>query len=80
MREAYQHVIQRYPQKARTIRTLLLKDQKFRGICEDYEVARAAIEWWSHSARGDAKLRAVELEKVSGELEVEIERLLNSCV
>ena len=76
MREAYQHVIQRYPQKARAIRTLLLKDHKFRGICEDYEDAREAIVWWSHSARGDAKLRAAQLETVCGELEDEIEHFL----
>lgn len=74
--EAYQHVIHRYPQKARIIRGLLLSDPKFRGICEDYRDAREAAEVWSHSSHGDAKLRSAEFQKISEELEVEIERFL----
>ena len=77
VRESYQHVIRRYPQKAHVIRSLLLQDQKFRGICEDYEAAREAVEWWSRSSQGQAKLRAAEFETVSAELEIEIEHFLN---
>ena len=73
----YQHVIHRYPQKARVVRSLLLKDQRFRGICEEYEAARKAVETWSRSRDGSAKLRAAEFEKISRELEVEIERVLD---
>ena len=80
MRETCQHVINRYPHKSRDIRSLLLKDQKFRGICEDYEAAREAVGWWSHSYLEEAKLRVAEFETVSTELEVEIEHLLNERV
>ena len=77
MSEPYQHVIHRYPKEARVIRSLLLKDQRFRGICEEYEAARKAVETWSRSCDGSAKLRVAEFEKISRELEVEIERALD---
>ena len=66
----------RYPHRAGNIRRLLLSNQNFREICDDYEVAQQAVERWSQSSDRGAKLRAAELEKVSGELEGEIERFL----
>ena len=75
--QSHRHVMSRYPQSAANIRRLLLRDQKFREICDDYEAAQEAVERWSHSSDRDANLRTAEFEKVSGELEGEIERFLN---
>ena len=62
------------------VRSLLLKNHEFRGICEDYEIARDAFERWSHYDHAEAKLRAAEFAAISRELEVEIERYLIESV
>ncbi|MTH61658.1 hypothetical protein [Paracoccus litorisediminis] len=72
-----EHVIQRFPDRAKIIRRLYLRDERFRAICEDMEMAVASLKRFE--ARPDAVLRPEvdEYRHVLVELEEELRDYLS---
>ncbi|MCZ6860962.1 MAG: hypothetical protein O7I42_11930 [Alphaproteobacteria bacterium] len=60
---------------ALTVHRLMRDDPAFRELCEDYEEAAAAMEFWSSPGRR-TKARAGEYRALVGELATEIELAL----
>ena len=59
------HVLSRFPTAELVIHRLYVQDPAFRGICDDYEEAVAALRHWEacNDARaGDFRLLASEIE------------------
>lgn len=65
-------VVSRFPEKAALVRRLALRDEGFRGLCEDYALAKQSLAGFE--ARKDAAVRPeiADYRTVIGELEDEI--------
>ena len=57
----------RFPDRARSIRRLYATHQDFRAICEDYEEALRALEYWQVADRS-CQQRATEYRELVKEL------------
>jgi len=70
------HIIARFPKDAALIRRLVLKSEMFRGICEEYELARESLSWFE--ARQDAPTRpeVADFRSIILGLEREIEQFI----
>ena len=71
------HIIARYPGDGTLIRRLLLKDETFRGVCEEYLLARASLSWFEANAA--SRPEVVEFRSLVPSLESEIEVLLRQA-
>jgi hypothetical protein len=71
--------VDRFPGQAALLRRLVLKDQAFRSLCEDYALARASLAGFE--ARPDAAERPEvgDYRSVIAELESEIARFLTAA-
>ena len=69
--EQIDDLCRRFPDHARQIRRLSLRDPKFRSICDDYGEASRAIEIHSHRD-GSAKDRAEEFRQIAEDLREEL--------
>jgi hypothetical protein len=69
-------VVERFPKSAALLRRLALRDQTFRGLCEDYALARASLAGFE--ARPDAAERPeiADYRTIIAELEGEIARFV----
>lgn len=65
------HVLSRFPDAELAIHRLYARDATFRGICDDYEEAVAALDHW----RDDAA-RSDDFRRLAAEIEAEIADLL----
>ena len=65
-------VVERFPEKAALVRRLALRDEDFRGLCEEYALAKESLA--TFEARPDAAVRPeiAEYRTVIAELEREI--------
>ncbi len=72
-------LVHRFPERADAIRRLFADDENFRAICEEYEVARRALEHWSQSKDRLAKQRVEEYGTILQELEAEALAALDKC-
>ncbi len=70
-------LIARFPTRELEIRRLHARDEDFRCVCEDYEVAQKALAHWEGIEHNPA--RAAEYRKISAELAVEIVALLDAA-
>ena len=72
-------VLERFPEKAVVVRRLVLRDAGFRGICEDYALAREGLA--TFEARPDAAMRpeVADYQTVIAELEHEIAALVSGA-
>lgn len=72
-------IIERFPGDGALIRRLALKDEAFRGICEDYVLACASLSWFE--ARSGAKERpeVADYRSVIAGLEEEVAQLLQQA-
>jgi hypothetical protein len=72
-------VLQRFQPQATVVRRLALRDPEFRGLCEDYALARASLAGFE--ARRDASERPeiAEYRTVIAELEAEISRFVRTA-
>jgi hypothetical protein len=72
-------VVQRFPERAAFARRLVLRDQAFRGLCEDYALAQASLAGFE--ARPDAAERPeiADYHTIIAELEGEIARFVRAA-
>jgi hypothetical protein len=72
-------VVEQFPGKAALVRRLVLRDEGFRGLCEDYALAQASLAGFV--ARSDAADRPeiAEYHAVIAELEREIGRFVQEA-
>jgi uncharacterized protein YdcH (DUF465 family) len=64
-------LVRRFPDRARSIRRLHATDPEFRAICEDYDEALGALEYWQ-AADQSCQKKAVEYRQLVTELEDEL--------
>jgi hypothetical protein len=66
------HVIDRFQSLRVQIEEAVLRDTRFRSLCEDYGVAVEALGFWSQSSDARAPKMIVEYQNLRAELEREI--------
>lgn len=69
-------VLARFPADGALIRRLILRDETFRVICEDYVLARASLSWFEALPDGDGRREVADFQALIPGLEVEIEQFL----
>ncbi len=65
--ERFAHVLSRFPGDELAVHRLYAHDAAFRGICDDYEEAMAALGHWR-----DDPIRAGDFRRLAGEIEIEL--------
>lgn len=69
--------IGRFPERARQLRQLAQRDEGFRGLCEDYALARASLARFEALPNSVERPEIADYRQVIAELEREIETALN---
>ena len=69
-------IVARFPGDGVLIRRLLLKDETFRAICEEYMLARASLSWFEALPNGNNRQEVADFRALIPGLEVEIEQFL----
>ena len=72
------HILERFPDKSRSIDLLMAEDPEFRGICEDHEACTNALQHWAKSKEPESKIRTDEYQTLCQELEEEVTQALES--
>jgi hypothetical protein len=67
-----QRVIERFPERATSIRDLFHVDQSFREICGDYADTLEALQRWEASSGPYKAARVEEYQELARELESEV--------
>jgi hypothetical protein len=67
-----QHVIERFPKQAASIRDLFHADQSFRDICGDYADTLEALQRWEASSGPHKAARIAEYQELARALESEV--------
>jgi hypothetical protein len=70
------HIIARFPDDAALIRRLVLKSEMFRGICEEYKLARESLSWFEGRPDAPNRPEIADFRSIISGLEWEIEQLL----
>lgn len=70
------HVLSRFPRVELAIHRLYARDTRFRGICDDYEEAVAALRHWETADPA----RASDFRRLAGEIKDEIAACLGVAV
>ena len=65
-------VFEQFPERGEAIRSLIVQNEKFKTICEDYLTCLEAFRYWERSEGRDAKNRRKEYGALLKELEDEI--------
>jgi len=65
-------ILKRFPEHYEQIQQLLLKNDTFRSLCEDYRVCAKALRYWNESTSKEATMRREEYRALLEELEEEI--------
>ncbi|MDQ6436568.1 hypothetical protein RB623_21160 [Mesorhizobium sp. LHD-90] len=71
-----EQIVARFPGDGVLIRRLMLKDETFRAICEEYMLARASLSWFEALPDGNNRQEVRDFRTLIPELEVEIEQFL----
>ena len=69
-------IIARFPDDGALIRRLALKDETFRGICEEYALARASLSWFEALPDASSRPEVADFRSLIPGLELEIEQFL----
>ncbi|WP_442579361.1 hypothetical protein ACSBOB_28350 [Mesorhizobium sp. ASY16-5R] len=72
-------IIARFPNDGGLIRRLILRDETFRGICEEYMLARASLSWFEALPDGANRLEVADFRALIPGLETEIEQFLQKA-
>ena len=75
---AVDHAIERFPESAEHIRRLYLRDDRFRGICEDFSLGICSLRRFEQYADERLTPEIIELREVLGELAAEMQDYLKS--
>lgn len=75
----FSNLNEHFQASALTLHRLMRDNPAFRELCEDYEEAAAAIEFWSSPGQR-SKARASEYRALAGELAAEIELALRKQI
>jgi hypothetical protein len=71
-------LVRRFPDHAQRIRRLEAEDANFRAICEDYDDALRALEYW-RAVDQSSRAKAEEYRRLVAELEEEALAALKAC-
>ncbi|MFI0847891.1 hypothetical protein [Mesorhizobium sp. IMUNJ 23232] len=69
-------IIARFPKDGVLIRRLLLRDETFRAICEEYMLARTSLSWFEALPNGNDRQEVADFRALIPGLELEIEEFL----
>lgn len=69
-------IIARFPKDGVLIRRLLLRDETFRAICEEYMLARTSLSWFEALPNGNDRQEVADFRALIPGLELEIEQFL----
>jgi hypothetical protein len=69
-------LIARFPGDSVLIRQLMLRDETFRGICEDYMLAKASLSWFEAQPNAEGRPEVADFRSLIPSLELEIETFL----
>ena len=72
-------ISERFPDIGQQVVELVRRDQRFRDICEDYFIARAALTNFERSPNQESEQVVADYKQLVTELEAEILELLKSC-
>lgn len=67
-------ILQRFPERAETIKRLFSESKDFQCACEDFRQCRSALRFWKQSMKAEAPARRLEYATLLRELEQEIEQ------
>ncbi|MEG9504353.1 MAG: hypothetical protein MIN69_21265 [Methylorubrum extorquens] len=67
----------RYPDRREALRCKAAEDANFRDLCEAYEAACVAVDYWAKSAEPVGPERAVEYQQLAAAVEEDILRNLS---
>ena len=73
------HIIARFPSDAQLIRRLTLRDETFRGICEEYLLARVSLSWFEALPDAGNRPEIADFQSLIPGLELEIEQFLQKA-
>ena len=65
-------VIKRFPEHTAVLQRLFKSDDEFLTLCDDYQMCKEALAYWSNSDSDQAPSRANEYQSLLKELENEI--------
>lgn len=65
-------ILGRFAELKSEVQEIALRDARFRGLCEDYEAAAEALEFWTHSPDPRGPQMISEYRDLMAELESEI--------
>jgi hypothetical protein len=71
-------ILGRFSELKSEIQETALRDARFRGLCEDYEAATQALEFWIRSSDPRRVKMIDEYRELSADLEAEIFALVRS--
>jgi hypothetical protein len=69
-------ILDRFAELKTEIQEAALRDARFRGLCEDYEAAAEALEFWTNSTDARRPKMISEYRELLGDLEAEIFTLI----
>lgn len=72
-------IIARFPQDGVLIRRLMLKDETFRAICEEYMLACASLAWFEALPDGSNRQEVHDFRSLLPGLEIEIGQFLQKA-
>ena len=72
-------LIARFPSDGVLIRQLMLSDETFRGICEEYMLAKASLSWFEAQPNADSRPEVADFRSLVPSLELEIEQILQQA-
>lgn len=73
---ATRDVVERFPEHLLTIKRLVVKNESFRAMCEDYAAGVEALRRWNGSRDPKREARIAELRASLAEIEDEIQTAL----
>lgn len=72
-------IIERFPGDGVLIRRLALRDEAFRGICEEYVLACASLSWFEARSDVEERPEVADYRSVIASLEDEVSQFLQQA-
>lgn len=69
-------IVARFPEDGVLIRRLILKDETFRAMCEEYVLARTSLSWFEALPDGNSRREVADYRALIPGIELEIEQFL----
>lgn len=76
-RQGLKQVLSLFPERSLAVRELFLRDESFRGLCEDYALARDTLARFEALPDADQRPEVIEYHSVISELAAEITGMLS---